>query len=649
MVNAILWYPPSAEPWGVVLAIVAMALVVGSGLPYLRSTKRRAARAVLIGAAGLAILAGLAATAAMGLAYRQVQSGATAARDALDAARDGDAEAARSALAESNDSFQAASDRINGPLTAPARLVPGLAPQVAAVGTTVDQGRRIANTADDIVATTNYDDLKYDGRLDLSQVQALAEPTVRADQALVEARRELADLQSSWLLAPLRSRIDDFATDIDEARRDTALAADLLEVTPGLFGADGPRRYLIVFLTPAELRGSGGFIGSYAELEIDDGKATLTRSGRIADLIFGPNRGKRTITGEPDYLRRYGRFRPDDFIQDSSFSPDFPTTGSVLSQLYPQAGGQPIDGVIAIDPTGLAALLELTGPVDVEGLDEPLTAQNAVEVLTRSQYIDVPDDAERGEILTEATRVTFERLIDTSLPAPRALANTLSPAVRSGHIRLWSPDDAEQALFDRLGASGELAVPKGSDGFSVVQQNSGNNKLDAYLERSITYLPTVDKETGELTAQMRIEFTNTVPSLDLPAPVVGNLRGLPKGTNLAMVTVFTPHVVVSATLDGEPIKMGPSTEQGLNAWDAPLLQIPPGGTVTLVLDLVGGVDLRGGYRLTILPQPVANPDRFTSTLSVVRGTDNITDRPEEPLLEDEPLQAPTTIRVPLQG
>ena len=649
MVNAVFWYPPSAQPWGAVLAIIAMILVVVSGFPHLRSSSRRAAVSVLVGAVALVLLAGLAAVVAVGLSYQRVQSGASSARSALDAARDGDAEAATASLEAARSSFDTASDRLSGPLTIPAEFVPGLAQQVTAVRTTVDQGRRITTAADDLVATADYDRLQYDRRLDLAQVQDLAEPTARADAALGQARQELSEVQASWLLPPLRQRVDEFAADIDQARVDTSLAADILEHTPDLFGVDEPRRYLVVFMTPAELRGAGGFIGSYAELELDDGTATLTRSGRIDDLLEAPNPQSRTLTGPADYLERYGRFDPARFLQDVTYSPHFPSDASVIAELYPQAGGQPVDGVIAIDPKGLAALLQLTGPVTVDGLDEPLSATNAVEILTRSQYLDLGDRAARGEVLAAATKATFEKLVNSALPAPRALAETLSPAARGGHLRLWSPEPGEQDLFERLGADGSLVIPAGSDGFSLIQQNAGNNKIDAYLERSINYHPTIDVDTGKLTATMTVKLKNAVPFASLPEAVGGNTRGAPDGTNLTTLTLFTRNVVTAATLDGEPLTMGPGTERGLNAWDTPQFAIPPGATVTITIELEGGLDLTHGYRLKILPQPVANPDRFTSTLTTVNGTVAGSGDHDEVLFEDDPLEAPTSVRVRLDG
>ncbi|MFN8017687.1 MAG: DUF4012 domain-containing protein [Acidimicrobiales bacterium] len=643
LANAVLWFPTSSAPHGPLLVAIAWVPLVSSGLHYMRNPRRKVARRILIGTAAFVVVAGLAAALAMALAYSNVQRGADSARAALDEARDGNADAAKEDLSQASSSFGRAASRAGGVLTIPARVVPGLSQQVAAIDATVDEGRRIAGAGSAIASTADYDELRYQGQLDLTQVRALQQPTEEADQTLATAERRLRDVRAGALLPPLRSRLDDFAEQVADARRDTSVATSLLQVTPGLFGGDGDRRYLVLFQTPAELRGAGGFIGSYAELTAADGKVSLSRAGRIRELIDGAKPGARAITGPADYLARYGRFAPQDYLQDVTLSPNFPSDAQVMSELYPQSGGKPVDGVISVDPTGLAALLELTGPVEVPGLDQPLTADNAVQVLTKDQYLDVPDEAERGEILTAAIRATFEKLTSSSLPAPREIADALSPAARAGHLRMWSPDRAEQRTFEELGADGSLVVPDGWDGLSVVQQNAGNNKIDAYLHRRITYSPKVDARTGKLEADLRIELRNDVPSLDLPDVVLENSRAAPRGTNVTWLTVFTPQLVTTATIDGKPLAIGTTTERGLNAIDTTLVRVPPQGRVVIEMHLSGGVDLRDGYHLRILPQPVANPDRFGVVLTVANGRADGAGGAQFELLELGPVTKPTDL------
>lgn len=645
LVNVPFWYEANALPLGPPLAIAGFAILVGSGMPHLRRRRRRALSASLLVMAGIVAVAVAGTGISVLLARSAVSDGTAQARQALKAARNGDADASAAALARARGSFGSAVSRLDGVATAPASLVPGLAQQVRAVQAAVHEGRRITATADDVVATANYDELTYSGRIDLGQVDALAGPTRRTNRVLEQAAGHLDRVRAGWLLPPLNDRLDQFAGDLADARRDTDLASEMLDLTPTLFGGHGPRRYLVAFITPAELRGAGGFIGSYAELTAIDGKVRLTRSGRIRELIDGAPPDTRRLHGPPDYVRRYARIHPTDALQDITVSPDFPSDASVLQQLYPQSGGLPIDGVIGVDPSGLAALLKLTGPITVPGLDGSLNARNAEEVLLRSQYLSLPDEAERNEILSEAIRATFEKLTNSSLPAPRAIAHALSDPTRSGHLRLWSPDKAEEALFERLGADGALAIPKGSDGFSVVQQNDGQNKLDAYLHRTIAYHATVDADTGALKARLSIELRNDPPGLDLPRAVVGNVRGAPVGTNVAHLSIYTRQHLASATIDGVPVKLGPDRELGLNVYDTADLRIPPGGVVKIVLELEGGVDLTNGYDLQILPQPVANPDRMSATLSLRNGTLGAAGSTDATLLSERPITRPTRRQV----
>jgi hypothetical protein len=622
LVLAILWYPPSTPTlFGYVGAGVGLVLLVSSGMPQVHGRHRPVAIGAIVASVLVALLGvGLSGYSALSAAPG-VEDGTRAAKQALAAARRGDAEAAGEALDAARSHFEAADSHLNGPASRPGDLVPGLAQQMRAVRVAVREGLDITRAADDLVASADYDDLRYQGRLDLPQVLALQDPAEHVRRVLDDARANLDATRATTLVPPLRDRIDEFADEVADAQDDAQLAHALLDTAPDLFGASGQRRYLVMFLTPAELRGAGGFVGSYAELVSTDGDIELTRSGRIDDLIEAAPPGTRTLAGPEEYLRRYGRLEPADYLQDTTYSPHFPSDASVLAQLYPQSGGQKVDGVISVDPAGLAALLELTGPVTVEGLDTPLKAADAEDLLLRRQYLELGDRAARGEILAAATKATFQELTEASLPSPRTLGRVLGPAVRGRHIQLWSPRRAEQQLFRQLHAAGELDIAAGSDGFALAQQNLGNNKIDAYLHRRIAYDVTVDARTGALDATLRITLRNDVPAGGglLPDAVAANTRGAPRGTNVTTLSLFTPHRLTSATLDGKRLRLGPDTEEGLNVWDTPQLRVPPGGSITLVLHLKGGLDLRTGYDLRILPQPQANADQVEARVRLRGG------------------------------
>ena len=48
--------------------------------------------------------------------------------------------------------------------------------------------------------------------------------------------------------------------------------------------------------------------------------------------------------------------------------------------------------------------------------------------------------------------------------------------------------------------------------------------------------------------------------------------------------------MTGATIDGAELVITPVRELGLNVWDSPLLTIPAGKSITIEVDLAGGVD-----------------------------------------------------------
>src|SRR5439155_6307005 len=127
------------------------------------------------------------------------------------------------------------------------------------------------------------------------------------------------------------------------------------------FGGHGTRTYLLVVQNNAESRATGGFIGSFGLLTADDGKLHISRLLRTSAWNNAVRANPDPKADAPaDYRARYGQFQPERTLQNVNLSPDFPSVAKVLASLAPQAGLPAVDGVLAVDPVGLAALLQLT-------------------------------------------------------------------------------------------------------------------------------------------------------------------------------------------------------------------------------------------------------------------------------------------------
>ena len=490
------------------------ALAVG---PVLLSAHRRCRAEVRhrnVVAASLILGLGVVLTLLFGvaalLAAHQLKDGANEAQAALEAARRGDTATAQDRLRSAESSFEAAYRYTAAPWARPARLVPLVAQHAEAMLVATEQGRSVAAAGGSVARVGDYRNLKYrSGRIDLRKVDALAAPLGQASVVLDAARQRLSGLDRSWLLGPVSGRLNHLINEIDHASDEARIATEVVRHAPGLLGGHGTRTYFVAFVNPAEERGGGGFLGNYGILTAQNGKLRLTRSGPIKQLIDARKPGQRVLKGPRDYLNRYGRFKPADFFQDVTFSPHFPSTADVIEQLYPQSGGRRLDGVISIDPYGLAALLKLTGPIKVPGLDQSLTAQNAADTLLRRQYLTFgdADNSLRKDLLVQASRITFDKLTSGNLPSPERLVQLLGPMVRQRRLMLSATRPSEEHLFHDIGADGALPKIRG-DFLMVSHQNFGNNKMDAYLHRTIAYEATVDPSSGRIDATATITMKN---------------------------------------------------------------------------------------------------------------------------------------------
>lgn len=610
---------PLAEPARASAAVAALGVlpIVWSGAARLGPVARRAMQ-VTVGGLALVAVVGAGTGVAVGLlAASSLRAGQDATDEGLDAVRAGDQPRATATFGRAADELGEARRVTRAWWALPARHVPIVAQQVGAIDAIADGGGGTARLAADGASRLDADRLRLvDGRFDPAVVaeaqpvlEEVATATARLHDRLTEPGR-----RSVWHLPIVTDGLDDVTAAVSEAEGSARTGALAAELGPALLGADGEARYFVAFVSPSEARGTG-FMGNYGILTVDDGRVDLIEVGRNDQLneAGGPDK---EITGPPGFLARYARFDPASTWENVTFTPDGPTAGQVMAELYEQSGGEPVDGVIRIDPTGLSRLLRLTGPVEVEGLPYTLDATNVVSFLEVEQYrlFEVAD--ERTDLLGQVAEAVFDALTEGPGPAPARLAGALGPAVKGGHLSLWLPTERGTELVDRLGASGAVPEVQG-DGFGLVTQNAGGGKIDVFLRRTVRYDAVVDAATGAVSATATIELHNDAPASGEPPYLIGNLIDAPTGTNRSWVSVYSPFDLTSLAVGGRPVEVERETELGRNVWSL-FVDIPPGTTATLTAELAGTLDLSSGaYRFDLLPQTMVDPDRVEVSVQFV--------------------------------
>ena len=596
-----------------------------------RGTRRRSRRwwyAVLIALGLVVIFAVLAAIPALG-ARARLQTGRSELEHARDLLLQGDVRAASDAFDRAENAFDEAAGYAGSPALRIVGTVPLFGRSVDAVAVLADAGRTTASAGSEIATAVARvpggiaELVPAEGALPLNRIEALAPTIGNARDDLEHALSELRALPTSWLVGPVADARDQAVAELDRAVGTAASADALAGALPELMGAGGGRRYFVAAQSPAELRGTGGFMGAYTILTAKDGGVQLEPVRSITDLAdLSPKHAPPAPDG---FGETYSGFGGTGFWRNLNMDPDAPTSAEMIETLYERVTGERLDGVIFVDPQALADMLEATGPITDPTLDRTLESGTVVDYLANQAYLQFGSSADRKRVLGAAVLAVFERFFDGADPV--ASFRAVAEAAAGGHLVMHSTDPGVQAALEAAGIAGTVEAPAAGDLFGVFASNADGSKIDYYVKRSLGYHVMLEAD-GSSNARVDVTAENTAPTHPPHNYVFGPYpgTGLEAGASNAFVTAYcAPNCTMEeATLDGRPQGLESHTERGLPVFST-FVETHPGSTSELGIALRRpeawtGDELGGTYRLRIRGQPAVRPTRGTISIQAPPGT-----------------------------
>lgn len=258
--------------------------------------------------------------------------------------------------------------------------------------------------------------------------------------------------------------------------------------------------YLLIFQNEDELRASGGFVTAIGTLTVKNGKPTLgtfTDSPTQDDLskIYPP---------PPWWLKRYMR---SDYLllRDANWEIDFPAAALSMAQLYGYYDPTPLSGVIALDQQAIVSLLRFTGPVEVTGFAQPISADNLIDQLRAAKSVDAVafggESGQRKAFLAPIAAEVMAKMLDlANTEHAKDLSNVISLALDRKQILVSFFTPGAQAFTNQHGWNGSVAARPNMDTLMVVDSNVGFNKTNALVDRAYRY---------------SVELSNSVPVAEL--------------------------------------------------------------------------------------------------------------------------------------
>ncbi len=270
-----------------------------------------------------------------------------------------------------------------------------------------------------------------------------------------------------------------FATLVKDMKQLTGLGSAIEEI----FGGIGHRRYLVVFQNPDEIRPTGGFLGSFAVLDINNGEVKDFKipAGGSYDL-----KGQLNERIEPPapLLLANNLWQ----FQDSNWFPDFPSSAEKMLWFYRHSRGVTVDGVIAINAPVLENLLAITGPVteDVRGLK--ITSDNALETIRGTIDLEKGKDKTKPkQVIADLAPKFLEYFKNIKPENLMPILSGLQDSLVSKDIQVYFTEAKTENTIKNYGWGGHILPTSNQDYLMVVNTNIRGKKSDANIKQDILH------------------------------------------------------------------------------------------------------------------------------------------------------------------
>lgn len=328
-----------------------------------------------------------------------------------------------------------------------------------------------------------------------------------AQTSIHEASKALEKIPSKGLIPPLQKVITPLKQQFPIITQALDQAIPATHLIPPILGYPKAKTYLFLLQNNTELRPGGGFIGTYGLMKVSSGEIISLKTDNSYNLDEAA-KGLPVIQ-PPDAIRKYLKQNAW-YFRDSNWSPDFPTSADQTLFFYQREGGnRNVDGVLAITPTTIAALLKLVGPIKVG--EAEFTSENLVDKL--QTYVEQgykqagQSESDRKDIIGLMTTELVDRLMKLPVSKWKDVFLILSQQLSEKQVLLYMKDQAVQGLLVDQNWGGAMNSEKGTDSLMVVDANLASLKTDVVMQRSYNYSVTLDGDRP--TATLTITYKHT--------------------------------------------------------------------------------------------------------------------------------------------
>lgn len=271
----------------------------------------------------------------------------------------------------------------------------------------------------------------------------------------------------------------------------------------------GSRRIIVFLENSSEIRPTGGFWGSYMELNINNGKisSVQVRDVSEADRVIST----KTIPPKP-LQALVTNWR----AADANWFFDFPASAAQgakflrASDLYKD--DPHVDAVLSVSPKLIENILAVTGPISVSSTKAAIDKDNFLPMIQEEvQKGHDVGSASSKNILKEIYAGLIDKLSRMDNAEENQILSAVFDAAKNKDLVAYAEDPGIESALKEQGVAGDLfEVPQRfmGDYLGIAAANIGGGKSDHNIKEKIT-LESQIGANGKLTNHLEIARTHT--------------------------------------------------------------------------------------------------------------------------------------------
>jgi hypothetical protein len=277
-----------------------------------------------------------------------------------------------------------------------------------------------------------------------------------------------------------------------------------------------PHHILVMLQNPSEIRPTGGFLGSYADITIASGTIAniSVRDVADADTAF-----KKMIVPPKPLQLEVARWRPADANWFFDFGASASETVAFFneSNLYAATASAIFtppyfDAAIAVSPKVVQDLLKTTGPITVSSTKATFTSDNfLVQIQKIVQAGQASSATYPKQVLRDLMSGLSTRIASSSDADKGELMGMASNWIAEKDVMAYSSDPAIENFLKAYAAAGDVyELPQNFNGdyLAVVDANVNGGKSDLYVSEKVDWTSQIGID-GTLTDSLIVSRKHT--------------------------------------------------------------------------------------------------------------------------------------------